>query len=154
MPVPLAMTPAEREAFLAEPHVAVISVARPDRPPLTLPVWYLYEPGGDVVFATGARSPKIACIRAAGALSLCAQTETPPYRYVTVEGPAAIVPIAPDDPILRRLAHRYLGPSLGDAYLALTAPDRAATGEVLVRLTPRRWQSVDYGKLVAAAAGG
>src|SRR5918995_3907134 len=47
--VPRPMTPAEREAFLAEPRVAVLSVVRGDgRPPLAAPSFYAYEPGGDI----------------------------------------------------------------------------------------------------------
>jgi nitroimidazol reductase NimA-like FMN-containing flavoprotein (pyridoxamine 5'-phosphate oxidase superfamily) len=56
------MTVREREAFLAEPRVAVLSVAgEGGRPPLAAPSFYAYEPGGDVSFFTnterrGARS--------------------------------------------------------------------------------------------------
>ena len=42
------MTEQEREAFLADLHVGVISIPRPDGPPLTVPIWYDYEPGGDI----------------------------------------------------------------------------------------------------------
>ena len=59
----LAMSRAEREAFLAETHVAVVSVAQPGRGPLAVPVWYRYEPGGDVRFVTGGRSKKAELIR-------------------------------------------------------------------------------------------
>src|SRR5690242_20099962 len=38
----------DREAFLAEPHVAALSVsAGQARGPLTLPIWYQYRPGGE-----------------------------------------------------------------------------------------------------------
>ena len=37
----------DRELFLAEPHIAALSVAAgPDRGPFTLPIWYQYAPGG------------------------------------------------------------------------------------------------------------
>src|SRR5205807_2938090 len=58
--------------------------------PLVTPVWYSYEPGGDVVFVFSAASEKVRLIEAAGRASLCAQTETVPYRYVAVEGPAVV----------------------------------------------------------------
>ncbi len=52
MPGPL--TAPEREAFLAEPHIAVLSVSSgSERPPLTLPIWYHYQPGGTITFFTG-----------------------------------------------------------------------------------------------------
>jgi general stress protein 26 len=140
----LAMTRSEREAFLAAVHVAVISVADEGRAPLTLPVWYRYEPGGLIHFVTGASTRKAALIRRAGRLSLCVQTETPPYKYVSVEGPATIgVPDFEGD--ARSIAYRYLGQQLGDWYLQTTAAER--TNSILVTLTPERWLSVDYNKM-------
>jgi nitroimidazol reductase NimA-like FMN-containing flavoprotein (pyridoxamine 5'-phosphate oxidase superfamily) len=47
-----AMTKEEREAFLADVHVGVISVAEDGHGPLTVPVWYSYEPGGEVRIIT------------------------------------------------------------------------------------------------------
>ena len=41
------MTAAEREAFLADLHVGVLSIAREGRAPLSAPIWYDYEPGGE-----------------------------------------------------------------------------------------------------------
>jgi hypothetical protein len=44
----LVMTVEERQAFLAQVHVAVVAVAGEDgRAPLAVPVWYDYRPGGD-----------------------------------------------------------------------------------------------------------
>jgi nitroimidazol reductase NimA-like FMN-containing flavoprotein (pyridoxamine 5'-phosphate oxidase superfamily) len=141
----LAMTRAEREAFLAETRVGVISVAEAGRGPLTVPLWYSYEPGGVVRFVTGGTSTKLRLVRAAGRLSLCVQTETPPYRYVSVEGPAIIG--TPDfERDIRAMANRYLGETLGKWYLETTASQHA--GSVLVTLTPQRWHTVDYGKMV------
>jgi hypothetical protein len=38
----------EREQFLAEPHVAALSIRDgSDRGPLTVPIWYQYAPGGE-----------------------------------------------------------------------------------------------------------
>jgi nitroimidazol reductase NimA-like FMN-containing flavoprotein (pyridoxamine 5'-phosphate oxidase superfamily) len=49
----LAMTPAEREAFLAEVHVAVVTVSDDDgRGPLAIPLWYDYRPGGEIILVT------------------------------------------------------------------------------------------------------
>ena len=42
------MNRAEREEFLAGLHVGVLSVDGGDgTPPLTVPVWYTYQPGGE-----------------------------------------------------------------------------------------------------------
>jgi hypothetical protein len=45
----LAMSRAEREAFLADTHVGVVSISEDRRGPLTVPVWYRYTPGGEVL---------------------------------------------------------------------------------------------------------
>ena len=44
----LRMTKAEREEFLAGLHVGIISIAEPGRGPLAVPIWYGYEPGGEL----------------------------------------------------------------------------------------------------------
>ena len=61
----------DRELFLAEPHIAALSVsAGPDRGPLTVPIWYQYEPGGEAWVLTEARSRKARLIEAAGCFTL------------------------------------------------------------------------------------
>ena len=52
----MSLTGAEREAFLAGVHVAVLSVSDPGRGPLTVPVWYSYDPVGLVTVLTGRSS--------------------------------------------------------------------------------------------------
>src|SRR4051794_35295752 len=111
----LTMSKAEREAFLADVHVGVLAVNGDGVPSLT-PIWYAYEPGGDVVMHTAGASPKTALLRAAGRASLCVQTETAPYKYVVVEGPVAIKDFA-DSEERRSVAHRYLGQEIGDLYM-------------------------------------
>lgn len=140
----VAMSPVEREAFLAEVHVGVLSVDEPGRGPLTVPVWYLYQPGETVDVITRRDSAKARCLRAAGRFSLCAQNEAPPYGYVSVEGPVTDVVdrVSPED--LRAIAYRYLGPEFGDLYLAATEND--APKNVMFRLAPERWRTADYAK--------
>src|SRR5262245_54830669 len=113
------MTRAEREAFLAGVHVGVLGVVESDGNPLAVPVWYGYEPGGDIVVVTGTDSRKGSALDAGGRFSLCAQTEDVPYKYVSVTGSVtARRDVGAED--RRALAHRYLGPELGDAYVAAT----------------------------------
>ena len=85
-----AMTRAEREAFLAETRVGILGVVEPRRGPLTVPVWYHYEPGALVRVVTGEKSLKGRLLRSAGRMSLCVQTETAPYQFVSVEGPVTL----------------------------------------------------------------
>lgn len=139
----LAMTRAEREAFLAGTHVGIFSIAQPGRGPLAIPVWYDYEPGGDVRIVTGGASRKVPLIRAAGRASVCVQDEAPPYRYVTVEGPVTLG--RPDfERDVREVALRYLGAQMGETYLQATAVEHESA--LLVRLRPEHWLSADFRK--------
>ncbi len=82
------MSAAEREEFLPGVHVGVLSAAVGTAgQTLAFPVWYSYQPGGLLTVLTGRRSRKAAAIRAAGRFGLCAQDDSPPYRYVSAEGP-------------------------------------------------------------------
>lgn len=139
--VSVSMDHAEREAFLAEVHVGVLTVgAGPGRGPLATPVWYSYSPGGLVSLTTGGASRKARAIAAVGRFSLCAQDERPPYKYVTVEGPAVIEPAELAERIA--IARRYLGTEGGDAFIAAN-PD---VDDVLIRMTPEHWQTADFSK--------
>ncbi len=139
----LTMTKEEREAFLAAVHVGVISVAEDGRGPLTVPIWYSYEPGGEVRVITARASRKGRLLERAGRFSLCAQTETPPYKYVSVEGRIVAIEAADLERDRRPLAHRYLGAAMGDRYVESTRDD---VENVLVRMRPERWLTVDYAK--------
>ncbi len=114
------MTRAEREAFLAQPRVATlrVSIAEAERGPLAVPVWYLYEPGGDVRVWTGGRSRKARLLLLAGRASLVVQNPQPPYQYVSVEGPITRLEPVQFERDLRPLAQRYLGAEAGERYLA------------------------------------
>lgn len=142
----LAMTKEERERFLADLHVGIISIAEEGRGPLTVPIWYMYEPGAELRIVTARSSRKASLLERAGRFSLCAQTETPPYRYVSVEGPVVAIEPADLERDRRPLAHRYLGERRGDRYIDGTrrAPEHVAS--VLVRMRPERWLTVDYSK--------
>jgi len=142
-----AMSAQAREQFLAGLHVGVLSVAvngdgeaGGGRAPLAVPVWYDYEPGGRVNVITGRSSRKGRAIIAAGRMSLCAQDEKPPYKYVSVEGPVEMGELDPAERLA--MARRYLGPAGGDRYVAGN-PDTDGE-QVMFRMTPEHWLSVDY----------
>ncbi len=133
------MTKEERQSFLAGVHVGVVSIPEHGRGPLTVPVWYSYKPGGDLYFITGRDSRKAKLLGLSLRISLCAQTETRPYKYVSVEGPVISVDPADLERDIRPIARRYLGAEEGDRYVV--------EGEaVLVRVRPERWFTVDYSK--------
>jgi len=141
-----AMTKQEREAFLAAVHVGVISIPEEGRGPLTVPVWYSYEPGSELRLVTGRTSRKGRLLARASRFSLCAQTETVPYKYVSVEGPIESIVAADLERDVRPLAHRYLGRAGGDRYIERVRQDPEHTDAILVRMRPERWLSVDFAK--------
>ena len=141
------MTKQERESFLADLHVGIISITEDGRGPLTVPIWYAYTPGGEVRVVTGRSSRKAQLLRSGRRFSLCAQTETQPYKYVSVEGPIVAIEPADLERDERPLAHRYLGVRVGDRYIERTRAEPGRDENVLIRMRPERWLTVDYGKV-------
>src|SRR5262245_30295017 len=138
------MTQQEREAFLADLHIAIISIPEERRGPLTVPIWYSYEPGRELRVVTARTSRKAQLLRQAGRFSICVQAETPPYKYVSVEGPVVAIEPADLERDRRPLAHRYFGAERGDRYIEKTRGE--SVGSVVVRMLPERWLTVDYTK--------
>ena len=133
------MTQTEREDFLADVHVGILAIQRTDKGPLALPIWYQFV-DGEVIIGMGGNSLKAKLLRAAGRATMTVQTETPPYKYVSVEGPVEIVAEQRDD---FEMAARYLGPEFGRWY----ADNNPSTAEsVIAHLTPERWITSDFGK--------
>ncbi|MFT4712495.1 MAG: nitroimidazol reductase NimA-like FMN-containing flavoprotein [Candidatus Azotimanducaceae bacterium] len=136
----LAMSIDEREQFLSNLHVGLISIPRSTRGPLTVPIWYAYEPGGNPWMITDSNSLKGRCLEKCDRISLCVQTEELPYQYVMVEGEFQITKSNNDQ--LLAMAIRYLGPEQGELY---AASDKAETS-IIVTLIPDQWLSTDYSK--------
>jgi hypothetical protein len=84
-------------------------------------------------------------LRATGQATLCVQSEEVPYRYVTVECRVDELVDTTDPDERRAIARRYLGPEMGDQYIASTEGEDVDS--LTVRLAPERWHTVDYGKL-------
>jgi nitroimidazol reductase NimA-like FMN-containing flavoprotein (pyridoxamine 5'-phosphate oxidase superfamily) len=140
------MTSLERQEFLAEVRVGIICVAEEGRGPLAVPVWYSYQPGGDVCIWTGAKSRKGKLMLKAERISFCVQDPNPAaYKYVTVEGPFTISPVDPEEDILP-LAIRYFGVEKGEAYFAEVSQGNDWKEDILVRIRPERWYSADFSK--------
>lgn len=134
-----AMTVEEREAFLTDLHVGILAIEEPGRGPLALPIWYLYR-DGRVLMGMNGTSLKARLLRAAGRATLTVQTEDPPYKYLSVEGPVEIEAAQRDD---LEMATRYLGPELGRWY----ADNNPSTPDsVSVWLTPEHWRTHDFAK--------
>jgi PPOX class probable F420-dependent enzyme len=142
----LAMTAGERQAFLAEVHVAVLAVDGEDgRAPLAVPVWYDYRPGGEVSLITERESRKTALIRRAGRITLCVQGTALPYRYASAEGPITAIEDTVTVEQRRALAGRYLGPEDADAYI--DSNPGATERRVRILMRPEHWLTRDYTKV-------
>ena len=107
--VPAPMTRDEREAFLAAVHVGVLSADEPGRGPLSVPVWYLYEAGGEIVIVTRPEARKARLLGLGARVSFCVQSEEMPPKYVTIQG--RVVSAAPADVArdLKPIVRKYLG---------------------------------------------
>ncbi len=136
------MTQQEKRQFLADLHVGVLAINEPGHGPLTVPVWYDYREGADLWFLTGSTSRKGRLLKEGTRISLCAQSESPPYKYVSVEGPITAIEPSDRERHGRPMARRYLGEKRGDQY----ADSDDAADSVVVRVRPERWLAVDYGK--------
>ena len=133
----------DRELFLAEPHVAALSVSAGDgRGPLTLPIWYQYAPGGEAWVLTEASSRKARLIETAGRFTLMVERVMPTNRYVSVEGPVTRY-VPGTGALLREIAKRYLPPDKVQAYIDFA---EAELGEqVAIYMRPERWLTADLG---------
>ncbi|EOM77749.1 pyridoxamine 5'-phosphate oxidase family protein [Rhodococcus rhodnii] len=139
----MALTQDERIAFLAQPHIAALAVTDTrGRAPLTVPIWYGYEPGGMPWILTGAGSVKARMIAAAARFTLMVEQVEPTYRYVSVEGPVAMLEPGTEE-MSRVLADRYLSADKAAAFVA-AAPHE---DEVAIRMNPEHWLSADLGAL-------
>jgi uncharacterized protein len=145
------MTEKERQEFLAEPRIGVLSVARGgDRPPHSTPVWYAYEPGADLTFFRRDAGPEVPqgrakaeLVRKAGVLSLTVQRQEFPYGYVTVEG--SVLGEDRPGPAERAfaVARRYL-PEEAARGLVRAEIGHPAGELVLFTVRPERWLSFEF----------
>ena len=147
--MPLTMSPAAREEFLAQTHIGIISVVspEPDRSTVTVPIWYGYDPSVGVSILTATASRKARALATAGRFALVAQTEQPPWKYVSVEGP--VVDIRPCDyeRDLLSISVRYMGTEIGEAYASSLR--HANDDHTVYVMRPEHWHSEDHTELWA-----
>ena len=147
----IAMSKDEREQFLADVHVGIFSIPNEGQGPLTCPVWYRYEPGGEIVVVTPTDSRKAGLLRPGCRVSFCVQQEAMPPKYVSIEGCVVSIETASVDADVRPLAYRYLGREVGDQYVDATRTGAQSKDEVVVRIRPERWLSGDFLKRLTPA---
>jgi PPOX class probable F420-dependent enzyme len=126
----------EIRAFLTTgTRTGKLAVTRLDGSPMVVPVWFVVDDDGSLLFTTWHETIKARALRRDGRASLCVDEQEPPYAYVRVDGVTAIT----DDPEqLRmwaaRIGARYMGAERGDEY----GQRNGVPGELLVRIMPTR----------------
>jgi PPOX class probable F420-dependent enzyme len=136
-----AFTETQREEFLADKRVAVLSVAATDgRPPASAPIWYGYTPGGNILVNTGVKARKTELIQRAGVVTLAVQREEPPYQYVVVEGTVIDAQTPAPLDVREAIAIRYLGEEGGRAFVQGMADQPG----ILFTIRPDRWITADF----------
>ena len=139
------MTREEREAFLSGVHVGVLTVDEPGRGPLSVPVWYGYDVGGEIVLVTRPEARKASLLIVGARVAFVAQSEEMPPKYVSVQGRVISATPAEVDRDLKPIVRKYLGAEVGDAYVDGTRPN--GTNEIVVRIRPDRWYARDFAKM-------
>ena len=142
-PIALYMTRAEREAFLADVHIGVLAINEEGLGPSTAPIWYLYEPGGEIEFSMSGSSRKAQLLKVGSRVSLVAQREAMPPGYVSVEGVVTSIGDPVTDEFIERLYRRYLDED--EVQKRLAARDGAG-GSIILRVQPEHWRTTDYSK--------
>lgn len=139
----MALSRAEREQFLAEPHIGALAVVEaPSRAPLTIPIWYEYEPGGELWILTPPGSRKTRAIEMAGRFSLMVQRTIPTTRYVSVEGPVTRTAGGSRERTWT-MAARYLP---ADQVASYVEYEQTQLGEhIAICMRPEHWLSSDLG---------
>lgn len=137
------MTRAEREAFLADVHIGVLAINEAGMGPSTAPIWYLYEPGGEIEFSMSGTSRKAQLLEVGSRVSLVAQREAMPPAYVSVEGVVTSIGDPVTDEFIERLYRQYLDDD--EVQRRLDARDGAG-GSVILRVRPENWRTTDYSK--------
>jgi PPOX class probable F420-dependent enzyme len=130
------MSEAEVRAFLTlGTRTGKLAVTRLDGSPMVVPIWFVMDDDGTLLFTTWGESVKGKALRRDGRVSLCVDSEEPPYSYVRVDGTTTLLE---DLELLRiwatRVAARYMGAELAEQYGARNA----VLGELLVRITPAK----------------
>ena len=135
------MTKEEREHYLADQHVGIVSVARIGKAPLVVPIWYDYEPGGELWVMTPRDSAKHTLFEREKCFSLCVQTDRWPYQYVSVSGP--VISVEPrDETTVRSLVERYIPTSKVERFIEAIAN----VDYLIVRMRPEQWNTSDVSK--------
>ena len=130
------MSAEETRAFLnAGTRTGKLAVVRRDGGAHVVPIWFVVDEDGSLVFNTGADTVKGRAIRRDPHVSICVDDDAPPYAYVRVDDVAEVSEdVDAMLPWSIAIARRYMGDAVAEAY----GRRNAVTGELLVRVRPTR----------------
>lgn len=132
------MSDQQRDAFLAEPRIAMLATLTSDGAPVAIPIWFDWD-GKRARMFTGRTSPKVARIRRDGRVCLTVAEPTGvPEAWVAIEGVATIEE-GTGFALAQRLAPRYYPPE--QAARTLAAWERSAGEWVTMVIAPSRIRS-------------
>lgn len=125
------MTDSQRRAFLlAGTRTGILATVRRDGRPHAAPIWFTLD-GDDVMFTTGADTVKGRNLRRTGRALVVVDEATPPFDFVTVEGPVEISEDLDEMlPWATALGDRYMGADQAEEF----GRRNAVPGELLIRL--------------------
>jgi PPOX class probable F420-dependent enzyme len=130
------MSAAERRAFLTTgTRTGKLATVRADGSPHVVPIWFVLDDDGSLVFTVDAASIKAKALRRDPRVSVCVDDELPPFAFVLVEGTAMLL----DDEAAKlryatRIGGRYMGADRAEEF----GRRNAVPSELLVRLPPTR----------------
>jgi hypothetical protein len=132
------------EAFLAEPHVAVLASLRRDGRPYTVPIWFLWRDGKFWLTGTYER---VWCkqLLADPRASLCIEAMGPLAGHVEGDGMALPRQLPDFDiwPISRALIDKYVGATAGPEAAEAFYANMQTEHRLLFELEPEVFRAID-----------
>jgi PPOX class probable F420-dependent enzyme len=125
------MTEAEWRAFVSEgTRTGKLASIRADGRPHLAPVWFVLD-GSDLVFNTGKATVKGRNLARDGRVSMCVDTDIPPFSFVIMEG-TAVLSEDPEELVhwATRIGGRYMGEDKAEEF----GKRNGVPGELLVRV--------------------
>ena len=127
------MSDEARDAFVSEPHTAVLATVDAKGRAHAVPVWYLFN-GEAFEIIAGKESAKVRHVAETGRAALCIDKRGPGAMHVTAEGPCELGDTATREWRLKLHAH-YRG---ADAAEKVVANDGHLAQRFML-LRPERW---------------
>lgn len=123
-------------AFLTEgTRTGKLGFTAADGRPLVVPIWFIINDEGDIIFNTGSDTAKGRALARDPRTVLVVDDERPPYSFVQAQGTVTLS----EDPgellaSATKIAARYMGADLAEEY----GRRNGVPGELVVRLTPTK----------------